>query len=325
MSTITSAQLSDVYQKHFSIELLKHAVNELRLNQFAMQAELPKNEGAKQVTFFRKDSADSSNVQVLTEGNAIDTFRSVSYTKIEVPLVQYGEAIKITDIVHETDVFQTLQNGIQSMGEDAALKADDLTRDELAHPTTGATKRYAGGAVDWNDLAALSDTDGKVTAADFLDACTNLRVNLAPRCDGGYTAIVSPQVCRDLMQYNDWLEASKYGNIKQLYKGELGELYGVRFVQTTNPFLEDSSLGSEGTYDASGDVYTSFVTGRDAYGCPRLAGNSPASPRIIINNRPDKTDPLNQFITAGWKAFYAAKTLNPNWVVSLRSKSAYAG
>ncbi|RME69199.1 MAG: N4-gp56 family major capsid protein [Verrucomicrobia bacterium] len=322
MGTTNKTSLIDTYQTYFSKQLLKHAVQELHLNEFALQAELPQKSGSDTIRFFRPSEADASQVQTLSEGVVPGNFRNVTYTYIDVPLVQYGEVAKITDVVTMTALFDALTQSIKTMGEDCALHADTITRDVLAHPTAGLTKRYAQGLANFAALDTATPSAGKITAADLLDACTRLKVNRAPRKEGRYVAIVPPQVGRDIQRDPDWIDAAKYSNVQALYKGELGMLYGVRIIEATNPFIESTV---EGTYDPAGDIYLTIVTGEGAYGTPKLAGTqSPSKPKIMIVNKPDSANPLNQWMTAGWKAYWAAKVLNPNYGIALRTKSEFA-
>jgi N4-gp56 family major capsid protein len=317
---MTSTSLVATYQKHFSKKLLEHAVQELRLNEFATEADLPRNAGAKTITFFRPSEADASQVQELEEGTPISTFRDIVYTPVEVTLKQLGEASKITDIATMTGLFDALKQSIATMGEDCALDADSRTRNVLCHASTGLYKRYAGGFASFASLAAAAVADAKLTGADVLDAATSLKNSRAPRLNGGYVAVIPPSCSRDIMRDDDWLETAKYSQAMKLYKGEIGSLWGVRFVEATNPMLE----AAEGTYNAAGTILTTVVLGRGAFGVPKLAGTkSPWKPSVIINDKPDKSDPLNQFITAGWKAYWASMVLDRRFGRALRSKTAF--
>lgn len=332
MATTTSTTLSALYQTHFSKKLLDHAVQELRLNEFAMEAELPKNLGSKVIQWFRPDVGAASNVQTLTEGTPISTFRDVTYSAVSATLAQYGEAAKITDIVNMTGLFDALSQSIDTMGEDCALFADELTRAQLIHASTGLTKMYAQGLADFAATIAATVAASKLTGADLLRAATQLLINRAPKIDGNYVAIIPPQCSYDIKRDGDFLETAKYSNAKALYKNEIGTLWGVRCVEATNPHMEDET---EGTYDSDlsggsgntlGLVYSTIVTGKGAYGVPKLAGTqSPWKPSIIINDKPDKSDPLNQFVTAGWKSFWTAKVLNANYGICLRGRSGFVG
>jgi len=304
-----------------SRELIKHAIQATRKAEFAKKVKLPKQQGGKTVSVFRRVAGAASNVQSLTEGTAINTFTSVTYTEVNITLSQIGEAIKYTDIANYVQLLDVLRDGIALMGEDCALKVDDLVNTELK---AGTTKRYAQGLANYAALVAASTAAGKIIATDLLDSCTNLKINRAPTFDGDYVMIAAPQVTRDLMNDNDWLEAAKYSAVGKLFNGEAGKLHGVRVVEDTAPWREDTG-GSEGTYAGSGGVFASYIVGKEAYAWTDIGDlGNPNSPKIIINDKPDKSDPLNQFITAGWKGYCGAKILNNSFFVVLRSLTQYS-
>src|SRR5215469_5237271 len=95
----TSAGLTPEYQTYFDRQLLDHAMPVTVLAQFAQKKPFPKHKGATAITFFRPDIADRTQVSTLTEGTPIATFRNYTLTPINVSLTQYGEAVKISDIV----------------------------------------------------------------------------------------------------------------------------------------------------------------------------------------------------------------------------------
>jgi len=317
--TTNTTALVNTYQSYFQKQLLKHAIEQLQLHEFATKAELPRKQGAKQVDFFRRVRSDKANVQTLSEGTPISTFTKVTMEKVGVSLTQLGEAVKITDITTYTELFNALKQGISLMGEDAALKCDDVILNAIIAGTT--VERYARNIADFSTLGSTAAASATLIASDLLDGMTNLVINRAPKFNGAYVAIVPPQVARDLMRDEDWLEASKYSAVTQLFKGEVGSLYGVRVVISTNVWTED---GTKGTRDDAGGIYSSIITGQGGFGCVNLAGDRPSSPKIMIADKPDKSDPLNQFMTAGWKAFYASLVLNTTWTIVVRSKTLYA-
>jgi N4-gp56 family major capsid protein len=320
MSANTTTTLSDQYQAYLNKQLLDYAVQELRLNEFAQPADLPKNVGGKTVTFFRFDEPSSSNVQTLTEGTTPTTTRDLTLTTVTATLAQYGELIELTDILSATELFDSLKQGVRVMGQDAALQADDLSREELVD---NGTKVYAQGNSTFADLIADPVAAAKIVATDVLDIVTLLKVKRAPKIGGSYVGVIAPQVSRDVQDDDDWKEASKYGAVKQLFKGELGELYGCRFVEATNPHRDDSA-GTEGTHSSTGDIYSTIFLGANAFGAVKLAGDRPMSPKVMVVRGPDKYDPLDQTTKAGWKAFYCSKILNSNWFRVYKSKSSFS-
>ena len=192
-----------------------------------------------------------------------------------------------------------------------------------------------------SDLTAANTT---MTASAVLDSMTRLRRNRAPMINGGYVLATDPRVARDLMRDSDWLNASNYGNKGQpFYKGEVGSIYGCRVVQQTNSFVSTGS-GTAGdefvnqTTPAGGglgtgkDIIASFFFGNESFGIPALTGDDPLSPKIVITDTPDKSDPLNQLVTVGVKLYFAAlrlaagntsatNTNNPVWYLVHRTKT----
>jgi N4-gp56 family major capsid protein len=328
LETTQSSGLSVQYQAYFSKRLLKHAVQLLVMDQFATKSPFPRNAGATQIKFFRADVGSRANVQSLSEGVPITVFRDTTLTPVTFTMVQYGEAIKISDILTYTDLYSSLDQGIQSMGEDAALHADFIVTSAVVPNVAAANKHYSGGAATFNALNALTAAQGAMTITDLLWATTRLTIARAPYAKGGvYVAMVPPQLAFDLMQDAKFVDSGKYGSFKGLFNGEIGMWYGVRIVQTTQPWTEAGTNGTEGTFGTGGvggTIYSTIVTGGDAYGTPILSGQSPYDPKVMINDKPAKSDPLNQFITAGWKTYYAAGLLNDTWVVVNRSKTTFA-
>jgi len=332
----STSGVSDQFQTHFSKKLLDYAVQALKLDQFANKAPLPKNSGNKAIRFFQYGEPATTDIATLTEGTAIasSAYRKMEMSSVDATLVQYGEVIGVTDILSATDLLGTLKQASKTAGEDAALHCDTLIRNELVNEgedseTDSRTKRYAAGNLaaedTFTEFRGNAAADYVVTADDLLDCCTNLKVNRAPQINGSYVAVMAPQVSRDLMRNDDWLEAHKYSDVQGLYKGEAGSIHGIRIVESTNPFREDISADTDkGTHAATGAIFSTFVMGDNSYGVPALSGDTPMSPKIVITDTPDKADPLGQMTTLGFKLFYCSKLLNSNWNIVLRSFSAYA-
>lgn len=324
MADNTTTSLTNQYQRHFSKELLDHVKFNLRFNQFGASRNLPRGLGAKTVRYYRRGVASSANVLTLTEGVVPTTFRSVDYTPVDVDLVQFGEGERFTDLVGWTALLDVLEDGIDLMGEDCALKADDLTQAAITHPTTGLTKRYSGGATTYNALVALTVAAGKYVSEDGLAAVTQLAINKAPRKNGQYIGIVPPQISFNLKRDPAWLNAKTYSDVQGLFKGEAGELDGIRYVEHNNGWGEANTNGTEGTRETTTPViWSSVFTGKDSYGVVALSGQGYNSPKVMICDKPDKSDFLNQLLIAGWKAYYASAVLNPAFGVVVRSKTTF--
>jgi N4-gp56 family major capsid protein len=322
---ILTSTLQNQFQRFFSKDFLEHAEFTLRLHEFAMKKPLPKEAGARYISFFRPEIANAANVQNLAEGMPISVFRDQVYTRVDFELEQYGQASKFSDILSATQLLDNMKTMSMTMGEEAALKLDTLMRDALINPTTGLQQRFSGGAANYAALQALSASAGALTALDLIDSCTQLRNQLAPTDKGFYWAILPPVGLRDIMNDNRWLLAHQYGNdYGDLKKAEVGQFGGIRSVWGNNPFTE-STTTPIGQLVSGGNIWTTIIVGRDAFGVPSLAGDSPMKPSIIIVDEPDSANPLAQFITVGWKLFYAVGVLNPFFGVAVRHQSPFVG
>ena len=350
MATLTTTSLANEYQKYFTKQLLQHAVQLTVMDQFALKQPLPAKKGAKTISFFRRSKSAVvangagagrvANVQTLTEGTPVNTYVNHTLDRIDVTLQQYGEVSKVTDLLGMTELFDALKQNISLMSEDCAVEADSITRDALVDATGGGvslqqasgsgTERistlYAQGLSNFTALSAATPSAGKATATDFLRAATQLKLNRAPTFNGYYIAVVPPQIAHDLQNDIDWVDASNAGDPERRFRGELSSYAGIKFVEHTNPFLEDGT-GTEGTFAtatlASDRIYRTFIVGQGAYGVPSFGGESPYNPQIIIADGADKSDPLNQYMTAGWKAYWAASALNCPNAISLSTKTEF--
>jgi len=381
MPVTTSTTLTNQFQNYFSKELLSIVQQETILDQFAMKAPIPKNNGNKAISMFRFGAPSISGVQSLSEGTAIASanYRALALNKLDKSLAQYGQVIGLTDILRATDLFNSLQQATKTSGLDMALWVDSVIRNTLigsnltAHSGTsvlGTGPEQAGPAFDNSDAcntaagsggikvygnpatlttqtfsALNSDTTAAnttMTASAVLDSMTRLKRNRAPLINGGYVLATDPRVARDLMRDSDWLNASNYGNKGQpFYKGEVGSIYGCRVVTQTNSFISKGSATDTdefinttspngGGLTATKDIIASFFFGNEAYGIPHLTGDDPLSPKIVITDTPDKSDPLNQLVTVGVKLYFAALRLaagntgstgNPVWYLVHRTKT----
>ena len=314
----TTTGITDQIQRYFDKKLLTQTLKTIVLDQFAFKAPLPGKAGAKTIRFFRYPESNTTDVLGVTEGTlrTVAESKQLSLTSVDVALAQYGQIVTISDLLSAVELFSTMEQATVQNGQDAALKVDELLRNILGD-SSAIQLRYAGAATNY---ATVGGTDDAMTALDILDAATNLRVNNARPSGGYFTAIMAPEVARDLMNDDDWLEASKYGNPDNLFKGEVGRYMGVRVVSTTNPYRQTT----QHTYAAAGAIYSTFVVGDQSYGGVNLATMSAYSPKMVISQGADKYDPLAQYTTVGFKFYYGGAIINANHAVNIASVTNYS-
>jgi len=268
-------------------------------------------------------------------------YRQLKLEYVDVDLDQYIQTIAITDVADAVTLFDLISQANLQNAEDAALHCDTLTQLELAMSTgtvgnvNYALKNYIY-ANNKGSYAAIWNTNGAkdptliLTATDILDGATALKVNKAPKINGNYVMCAPPQVVRDIMAGTStnttWLNASQYSAVQQLFNGEVGKIWGVRVVEHNNAYQSAATPpGADPltNYNATGVVFSAFMFGRQAYGLPSLnALGSPYAPQVVVVQGADKSDPANQIrAMVSWKAFWAAKILQPKWIVHIFTQS----
>lgn len=332
------ASLIDQYAALFSKKLMSGVAETLVLNNYGTKYDLPTNTGNNSITMFQwNTAADGAAVTNLTEGTTLNTFREVGLRKLNVPLTQVGQALKISDILNYSQLFSALQEGIRALTLDASLHLDTVVRNALQGVTSATgiatglasarttdvygssvSKIYAGTATNF---AGLTGTF-YLTPSDLLDAATLIRLDKNVSLNEKFSAIVDPTVAGDLLKDSTVLNIASYQNTKtgvsDIQKGSLGEIYGVTVQQHTNAWKETST---EGTYVAGGSVVSTYVLTDGAFGTVNYTGLSPYSPSVVIVDKPDKSDILNQNIFAGWKAHWAVQVLNAKKARILKSNT----
>jgi N4-gp56 family major capsid protein len=114
------------------------------------------------------------------------------------------------------------------------------------------------------------------------------------------------------MRDPEWIDAHKYTTSENLYEGEIGEIAGVRFVQTT-----EAKIYKEG----ANAVFGTLIFGDGAYGVTEISGGG-LETFVKQLGSGGTSDPLNQRSTVGWKATKTAELLIPNYLVRVESCSA---
>lgn len=305
-NTTLSAGLSDEMKTYYSDYLIDNAQPELVHDQFGQKHPIPKN-GGKNIEF-RKFVPFNKATKTLTEGVTPDG-GSLSVTKIEATVDQYGYYVTLSDILQLTSIDNTLVETTKLLGSQAGMTLDTVTREVI---NGGTNVMYSGG----KSARAALDADSKLSVDDIYRAARFLKAQNAPKIEGGYVAIIHPDVAYDLMRNDEWIESHKYAATTELFEGEIGKIGGVRFVETT-----EAKIFADGGA-SNRDVYSTLVLGANAYGVTEIEGGG--LQHIVKQLGSGGTsDPLNQRATAGWKAIKTAERLVENYMIRIESCSTF--
>lgn len=297
----TSSALSAGMQTYYNRELLRTFEPNLVHLQFGDEHRMPPHSGL--VMNMRKLIPLETNTKALSEGDPGESVM-LAETEVTVQLQQYGEYARCTDKIDLTHLDMDIMRRTKLFGDAGARSIDAVVREELAKC---ANVIYAGGKASRAELTAAD----KLTSRELRKAVKTLKKNHAQTFGGYFVAIIGPDTMYDLQEDEAFVKVSQYQDKENIYTGEVGRLFGVRLVETTEAKI------FEGAGASGADVASVIVLGQYAYGVTSLKG---AKPRVIVKpaGSAGTADPLDQISTVGWKMDgFGAKLLQPEYAVRI--------
>ena len=302
----SSAGLSDEMKTYYSDYLIDNATPKLVHDQFGQKHPIPKN-GGKTIEF-RKYSPLPKLTTPLQEGVTPDG-QSLTMSTVEATVAQYGGYITLSDMLLLTAIDNNLVQATKLLGAQAGATLDTITREVL---NGGTNVIFAGGKSARGDLDATS----LLTVDDVKKAVRLLKNQNAEKIEGSWVGIIHPDISYDLTNDDAWKDVKTYSDPDDLYEGEIGKLYGVRFVETT----EAKIWAGAGNGDRA--VYSTLILGDNAYGVTEITGGG--LQHIVKQlGSAGTADALDQRATAGWKATKVAERLVENYMVRIESASTF--
>lgn len=231
----------------------------------------------------------------LVEGQRPDV-EPIAITYDEFGAYQAGRLVGVSDVAMDYNPHDLFAVAAERVAYNAVATLDQYVAAVLH---AGTNVQWAGAATSTGTVTSAM----KMTAAEIREAVAWLKAaNIPPFPDGNYHAFIHPNAIFDLQAdtaVGGWLEASKYGATDQLFSGEIGRLYGVRFIET--PI--GTYLGAVGATGAK--VYSTFIFGPDTW----AFGDLQSVRSYMVRPGGDHTDPLAQIAEVGWKGMFGAKLM----------------
>ena len=304
VQTTLLSGLSAENKTFYDMTLLDEAQAALVHDQFAQKRPIPQN-GGKTIEF-RKFASLPKATTPLTEGVTPDG-KSLNVTAITATVAQYGDYITQSDVLELTSIDNTIVEATKILGRQAGLTLDTVTRNVLQSGTNVTYCPKSNG--DEVTTRSGLDTTCQLTVKVVQQVVAKLKGQNAPTINGKYVGIIHPYVAYSLMRDPEWIDAHKYAQPDNLFTGEIGEIAGVRFVETTEAKVYE------------GGVFGTLIMGANAYGVTEITGGGL---QTIIKQKGSAgtADPLDQRSSIGWKAIKTAELLIPNYLVRVESKVA---
>lgn len=298
IATTLTQEVSTYYERVF----LKRAEYEWILKEGGQIRTHPDNEGHT-VNFTRYEPLTIITTPLGEASNPVTC--SITACTVSMTLSEYGLTVVTSRFLSLVSIDANQKEKVSLVGQNMGETLNRLVRAELAN----GTSYYPNGHFV-----------SSIAAGDVLDACNIrrmvriLELNKARAYpDGMFIAKTDPYSKFRLLGDSAWLNAKTYSDVKDLYRGEMGELFQIRWLLN-----KDLLCGIEAQSTAASTVnrYWTFVHGADSFGAYDLEKDTPKL--YILPNVVDSNSPAGRVSFISWAGSYATKILNSNWVLAAR-------
>lgn len=283
----SDATLSPAIQQIWSKEILFQAMPVLRFEQFAVKkTELGVMPGLT-INFMRYTnlSVNESTGATLTEGVRLEPV-ALSASQIQITVSEHGQAVAVTELLLNASFDDVMASASRLLGRHMAQSMDIQARNTLyenAVPFAGgsavppsvvfgrnpASTRDALSPYN-NGTLGTAANPGYLSPATIKDAVEILAGQNIPRLGDTYVCFVHPSQSRALRDWPEFIEVTKYAAPGNFMLGEIGRLYDVVFIETTQVKQgqgpADIDSASAGTQAPAASSYSAIMIGDNAFG-----------------------------------------------------------
>ena len=277
----TTSTLTAFMPNYWDTVLGENLYPNLYFYQFGTKRTVPRNFGKTiKIPRLKKQNI----VHSVAEG-AIVAVCPISDQFISGTMAQYAGAYKHTDVLVMTALSDVIELSLIDIARDIAKSMDTTIRDALS----------GTGAVVSHKTAILKP-------ADIIQAVVTLDTGDNPRpADNHYPTIIHPKTVYDIqtnLSGGAWLDVTKYteGNADRIYLGEVGRMYGARFVTSSN--IKETHPVSAAISGAQ-----NYMFAPDAYYVTEISDMT-ARTYVKQLGSGGTADPVNQQATVGAKVFF---------------------
>lgn len=292
-SPTTTTQLTHFIPLYWDTVLGENLYPNLYFYQFGTKRTVPRNFGKTiKVPRLKKQNIVAA---VGTEGAVIGTC-PISDEYISGAMEQYAGAYKHSDVLIMTALSDVIELSLTDIARDIARRMDRSIRNALSATGGYVSGTKAAGQI----LKPASIIESVVT----LDAADNARP-----ADNHYPTIIHPVVAYDIqtnLSGGAWLDVTKYtdNNADRIYIGEIGKMYGARFITSSN--IKRTVISAGGA--ASG--VRNYMFAPDSYYVTEI-NDMTARTYVKQLGSGGTADPVNQEATVGAKVYFG--TMPATW------------
>lgn len=228
LNTTTKKGMSPLMEAVLNRYVLEANKTRRKYTKFGQRVDIPR--GTAKTVAFDKLSPLPKATNPLTEG-VTPKGAAVNITRVKGEPEQFGNYVSYTDQLDffANDPSPEVLKYTELLTENQLETFEHLDAMELA---SGLNVFYAGNATS---RASLTDV---LTVKDVRRAVTSLKRNKVQPADGtDYIAFIHPDVLYNIWNDEDWRQPHTYSDTKELYDGEIGRLFGVRFIEDPDAYV----------------------------------------------------------------------------------------
>lgn len=213
---------------------------------------------------------------------------------------QKMRSVAITDVALDMSPHDLYAIAAEKIAHNAAAVADFTAYTTIMASTLNTV--WPDGVAN---RAALTDVNGKLTADIVRQMVRRMKkANIPTFPDGKYRAMIDPNVVYDLQSdtsVGGWIEASKYAGAQQLMTGEIGQIAGVRFIESNLGLEVDSTGGVGDAYN----IYSTIFFGPEYF----AFGDIQSIRSYLVPPGGDHADRAAQQALVSWKGMYGVHVM----------------
>ena len=283
----SATALSPAIQQIWSKEILFQAMPVLRFEQFAVKkTELGVMPGLT-VNFMRYNNLSvASNGSELTEGTRMEP-TALTASQIQITVKEQGKSVAVTELLLNASFDDVMASSSRLLGRHMAQSMDVQARNTLYSAgvpfgggsavapsvvfgrTTNGSTRGSIAPYEYSSAGSAS-APGYLSPATIKDAVEILAGQNIPRLGDTYVCFVHPSQSRSLRDWPEFIEVTKYAAPGNFMLGEIGRIYDVVFIETTQVLqggtgIVDITPGGS-INDPSATSYSAMMIGDNAFG-----------------------------------------------------------
>lgn len=203
----------------------------------------------------------------LVEGVRMQT-NALTASQFSITVAEHGYAVAVTELLLNASFDDVMASASRLLGRNMAQYLDNLAQSTLqtASSTLFGYSNPSGAITNKSpyDFGSVGTSTNGLTGAYYLtpaairDVAETLATKNVPRIGETYVGFVHPHQSRHLREQPEFIEVTKYAAPGNFMLGEIGRLYDVVFIETTQVSQANNTVPVP--------VYSATFIGDNAFG-----------------------------------------------------------